>query len=209
MRSTLFILFLATASVVVAQKRLSEGALSFSVLTYKQNQVIGDSLTAQLYFKGAHTRTDLIGSIGRTITLYDSREETGAILREFGGQKILIPLDASSWADKNAWYSPDSIQYSNEEQTFLTYPCKRAQIKLRNGAVLLVWFTTSIVLDNKDTEFQMGDLPGLVLAYEYQKDEKTTRYNLLSLNFDPVPIQKFDVPNSGYRILSYAESKKQ
>lgn len=209
MRVTLFILFLATASVVVGQKRLSEGTLSFSILTYKQNQVIGDSLTAQHFFKGAHTRTDVSGSIGRTITLYDSREETGAIVREFGGQKILIPLDASSWADKNAWYSPDSIQYTNEEKTLLTYPCKRAQINLRSGAILRVWFTPSIVLDNKDTEFQMGDLPGLVLAYEYENQGTLVQYMILSLNYDPVPIQKFDIPSSGYRILSYAESKKQ
>ena len=209
MRLTLFILFLAAASIVVGQKRLSEGTLSFSVFTHKQNQVIGDSLTAQHFFKGAHTRTDVSGSMGRTITLYDSREETGAIVRDFGGQKILIPLDASSWADKNAWYSPDSIQYTNEEKTLLTYPCKAAQINLRSGAILRVWFTPSIVLDNKDTEFQMGDLPGLVLAYEYENEGTLVQYTILSLNFDPVPIQKFDIPSSGYRILSYAESKKQ
>jgi GLPGLI family protein len=209
MRITLFILFLAAASVVVGQKRLSEGSLSYSVLTYKHQQVIGDSLNAQHFFKGAHTRTELSGSIGRTITLYDSREETGAILREFGGQKILIPLDAAAWADKNAWYSPDSIQYTNEEQTLLNYPCKRAQINLRSGAMLRVWFTPSIILDNKDTEFQLGDLPGLVLAYEYENEGTLIRYTINSLNFDPVPIQKFDIPNSGFRILNYAESKKQ
>lgn len=208
MRLTLLILFLATTSVVVGQKRLSEGSLSFSVVTHKQNQIVGDSLIAQHFFKGAHTRTDLSGSIGKTITLYDSREETGAIIREFGAQKILIPIDASSWADKNAWYSPDSIQYTDEEQTLLNYPCKRAQIKLRSGALLRVWFTNSIVLDNKDTEFQMGDLPGLVLAYEYENEGAVINYKIVSLNFDPVPIQKFDIPNSGYRILSYAESKK-
>ena len=209
MRSTLFILFLITASVVVGQKRLSEGSLSFSVVTYQNNQVVGDSLTAQLFFKGAHTRTDITGGLGKTITMYDSREETGAILREFGAQKILIPLDASSWADKNAWYTPDSIQYTNEEQTLFNYPCKGAQIKLRSGAVLRVWFTPTIILDNKDTEFQMGDLPGLVLSYEYERAGTVIAYKIIGLNFDPVPIQKFDIPSSGYRILSYTESKKQ
>lgn len=210
MRITLFILFWTTATVVVGQKRLSEGVLSFSVIaTNKQKQVIGDSLTAQHFFKGVHTRTDVSARVGRTITLYDSREETGAIVREFGGQKILIPLDASSWADKNAWYSPDSIQYISEEQTILTYPCKRAQIKLRNGALLRVWYTPTIVLDNKDTEFQMGDLPGLVLGYEYENEETIISYIAVTLNFDPVPIQKFEIPSSGYRVLNYAESKKQ
>lgn len=209
MRIALFILFLATAAVVVGQKRLSEGVISFSVLTLEQNQVVGDSLIAHHFFKGAHTRTDLIGDVGKTITLFDTREEIGAVVREFGGQKIMIPLDASTWADKNAWYSPDSIQYINEEQTILAYPCKRAQIRLRNGALLSVWYTPLIVLENKDTEFQMGDLPGLVMAYDYENDGRVISYKAISLNFDPVPIQKFDIPSSGYRILSYTESKKQ
>lgn len=209
MRSILFILFFSTSSVVVGQKRLSEGTLSFSVVTYKQNVVVGDSLIAQHFFKGAHTRTDLVGGVGKTITLYDSREVTGAILREFGAQKIMIPLDASSWADKNAWYTPDSIQYTDEVETVLDYPCKRAKIKLRSGSLLSVWYTPSIVLDNKDTEFQMGDLPGLVLSYEYESSGTVVKYKIVALNFDPVPIQKFDIPNSGYRILSYSESKKQ
>jgi hypothetical protein len=64
-------------------------------------------------------------------------------------------------------------------------------------------------LDNNDTEFQMGDIAGLVLSYEYITDEMRVIYMARSLNFDPVPIQKFDIPNAGYRVLSYAESKKQ
>ncbi|MEN9952508.1 MAG: hypothetical protein RLZZ520_776 [Bacteroidota bacterium] len=209
MRLPLVILLWSIASAVVGQKRLSEGSLTFSVLSYKDDLRIGDSMTAQHFFKGAHTRTDLVGSIGKTVTLYDSREELGAIVRDFGSQKILIPLDALTWADKNAWYNTDSILYLDEQQTILEYPCKKAQFKLRNGGVIDIWYTTSIILDNKDTEFQMGDLPGLVLSYEYKVDETKIVYRSLNLNFDPVPIQKFDVPSSGYRILSYAESKKQ
>jgi hypothetical protein len=55
----------------------------------------------------------------------------------------------------------------------------------------------------------MGDLPGLVLSYEFQSGLTRVVYTTKELNFDPVPIQKFDIPSSGYRILSYSESKKQ
>lgn len=209
MRIFLVILLWSVASAVVGQKRLSEGSISYSVLTFQDNQRIGDSLTAQHFFKGAHTRTDLIGGMGKTITLYDSREAIGAIVRDFGSQRILIPLDASAWSDKNAWYNPDSIVYINEQQTVLNFPCSKARINLRNGDFMHVWYTTAVVLDNKDTEFQMGDLPGLVLSYEYQKGTTKVIYTGINLNFDPVPIQRFEIPSSGYRILSYAESKKQ
>ncbi|MEY4728659.1 MAG: hypothetical protein RLZZ390_1183, partial [Bacteroidota bacterium] len=43
----------------------------------------------------------------------------------------------------------------------------------------------------------------------YQKGTTKVVYTGINLNFDPVPIQRFDIPSSGYRILSYAESKKQ
>ncbi|MEY3178774.1 MAG: hypothetical protein RJB42_1015 [Bacteroidota bacterium] len=209
MRISLVILLWSIASAVVGQKRLSEGSISYSVLTFQDNQRIGDSLTAQHFFKGAHTRTDLIGGMGKTTTLYDSREAIGAIVRDFGSQRILIPLDASAWSDKNAWYNPDSIVYINEQQTVLNFPCSKASINLSNGDFMHVWYTTAVVLDNKDTEFQMGELPGLVLSYEYQKGTTKVVYTGINLNFDPVPIQRFDIPSSGYRILSYAESKKQ
>jgi GLPGLI family protein len=209
MRIPLVILLWSIVSAVVGQKRLSEGSLSFSVLTYQDNKRIGDSLTAQHFFKGAHTRTDLVGRTGKTTTFYDSREELGAIVRDFGSQKILIPLDATAWADKNAWYNPDNIIYLNEQLTILNYPCSKARINLRNGDFIHVWYTTAVVLDNKDTEFQMGDLPGLVLSYEFQKGATKVIYMGINLNFDPVPIQRFDIPSSGYRILSYAESKKE
>jgi hypothetical protein len=209
MRIPLVILLCSIASTVVGQKRLSEGNLSYSVLTFQEGQRIGDSLTAQHFFKGAHTRTDLIGGMGKNITLYDSREALGAIVRDFGSQRILIPLDASAWADKNAWYNPDSIVYINEQQTILNYTCNKARVNLGNGDFILVWYTTSVVLDNNDTEFQMGDVPGLVLSYEFQKGAIKVIYTAINLNFDPVPIQRFDIPSSGYRVLSYAESKKQ
>jgi hypothetical protein len=209
MRLPLIILLITIVSAVVGQKRLSEGTITYTVVNIESDRPIGDSLTAQHFFKGAHTRTDLISKIGRSVTIYDSREANGAILREIGSQRILIPLDVLSWADKNAWYAADSILYSNEESTILGYPCSKATINLRNGGAIDLWFTPSIVLDNKDTEFQMGDLPGVVLKYEFQTENTKLIYVCTNINFDPVPIQRFDIPSSGYRILSYAESKKQ
>lgn len=209
MRLSLVILFLAMTSVVVGQKRLSEGSLVFSVVTTKQGLLVGDTLIAQHFFKGAHSRTEISGVAGNSVTLYDSREGLGAIVREFGSQKILIPLDTSSWSDKNAWYRASSISYSTDEQKLLGYACNKASIKLSAGGQLEIWFTPEVVLDNNDTEFQMGDIPGLVLSYEYVTDEMRVIYLARSLNFDPVPIQKFDIPNARFRILSYAESKKQ
>jgi hypothetical protein len=34
-------------------------------------------------------------------------------------------------------------------------------------------------------------------------------YTVAKINFNPVPAAKFDLPRSGYRVLTYEESKGQ
>jgi hypothetical protein len=208
MRTIFLIFFLATTLVVAGQKRLSEGSMTFSVINLKAGKPEGDTLSSIHYFKGAHLRTDLIGKLGNAVTIYDTRETKGAIIRDFGSQKILIPLDETAWQDRNSWFANSVIEYLPQEQLLLGYPCKMAKLTMVNGAAIEVMYTSEVKLENTNTEFQFGDLPGLVLAYTYTKGDMTVIYKPISLNFDPVPIQKFDIPNSGYRLLDYKESKK-
>jgi hypothetical protein len=48
----------------------------------------------------------------------------------------------------------------------------------------------------------------MVLQFSYTKEKMMVVYTATAINFDPVPIQKFDLPSSGYRVLSYEDSKK-
>ena len=207
MRTIFLIFFLATTFVVAGQKRLSEGSMTFSVINLKAGKPEGDTLSSIHYFKGAHLRTDLVGRLGKAVTIYDTRETKGAIIRDFGSQRILIPLNETVWDDRNSWSANSVIEYLAQEQLLLGYPCKMARLTMVNGAAIEVMYTNEVKLENTNTEFQFGDLPGLVLAYTYTKGDITVMYKPVSLNFDPVPIQIFDIPNSGYRLLDYKESK--
>lgn len=207
MRIIFLVFFLTTNLVVAGQKRLSEGSMTFSVINLKAGKPEGDTLSSIHYFKGAHLRTDLIGRLGNAVTIYDTRETKGAIIRDFGSQKILIPLNETAWEDRNSWFANSVIEYMAQEQLLLGYPCKMARLTMVNGAAIEVLYTNEVKLENTNTEFQFGDLPGIVLAYTYTKGDISVMYKPVSLNFDPVPIQKFDIPNSGYRLLNYKESK--
>lgn len=207
MRILFLIFFLATTFVVAGQKRLSEGSMVFLVINLKARKPEGDTLSSIHYFKGANLRTDLIGKLGNAVTIYDTRETKGAIIRDFGSQRILIPLDQTAWEDRNSWFAHSAIEFMAQEQLLLGYPCKMARLTMANGAAIDVMYTSEVKLENTNTAFQFGDLPGLVLAYTYTKGDITVMYKPVSLNFDPVPIQKFDIPNSGYRLLDYKESK--
>ena len=157
--------------------------------------------------KGGHYRSELTNEIGKTITIYDLRDGAGAILKEFGTQKIMIPLNKKQWNGRIQ--KKDSIVFNvlEESKEILGYVCKRAEARTETGDSIFVYFTIEIVPENWDLELQFSKLGGFVLEYESRKGSSKINYLATNFSFDPVPIQKFDLPQSGYRISEYG--KKQ
>jgi hypothetical protein len=79
---------------------------------------------------------------------------------------------------------------------------------LKDSTVVGIFFTREISTENPEVDSQFGSLPGMALQFSYTKGNMMVVYTATAINFDPVPIQKFDIPSSGYRVLSYEESKK-
>ena len=52
------------------------------------------------------------------------------------------------------------------------------------------------------------NLPGLPVQYEIESGKMKFKYTLSKINFDPVPVSKFDFPKSGYRVMTYEENQK-
>lgn len=157
--------------------------------------------------KGGHYRSELTNEIGKTITIYDLRDGAGAILKEFGTQKLMIPLNKKQWTSRNQ--KKDSVVFNvlEESKEILGYLCKRAVAKTEDGNLIDVYFTAQIVPENWDIELQFSKLGGFVLEYESIIGSSKINYLATSINFDPVPIQRFDLPQSGYRLSEYG--KKQ
>ena len=63
-----------------------------------------------------------------------------------------------------------------------------------------------MVTENKDYDYQFRSLPGLPLEYESSVGNLKVKYTASKITFDPVPVQKFSIPVSGYRELTYQES---
>ena len=45
------------------------------------------------------------------------------------------------------------------------------------------------------------------MQYEANLGKQKVTYTVSTINFNPVPAAKFDVPKSGYRVMTYEESK--
>jgi GLPGLI family protein len=120
-----------------------------------------------------------------------------------GNTKYISYLNESKRREQNRKY--EGIQFNNtsEKKTILGYECVKVVAKLSDGSSYNVYYTPSIVPSNKEYEYQFKDLPGFVLEYEAESVDGKTKltFSASQITLVPVPIAKFDVPKSGYRVL--------
>ncbi len=201
----------AIVGVTKAQKVLSEGTLTYdvSVQTGSAEPKLADMFDgakATVYLKGSHSRSELSSSLGTSTTIFDSKDGVGVVLREYGSQKILIKLNRDNWKDKNRKYDGITFEGTGDTKKIGEYPCEKMIAHLKDGSAFTIWFTRQVRLENNDYDGLFRTMPGLPMEYESVVGGMRIRYTLSRISFEPVPVQKFDFPRSGYRELTYAES---
>jgi GLPGLI family protein len=206
-------LFLAFAVSAMAQKKFTEGTISYDVVINTgsekpKNADFLDGTTVVNYIKGDKSRTEMVSPLGTLTTIYDGSKSSIVILKDIGEQKYMITLTPADWKDANKKYEGISFAYQDGEKTILGYKCKKAVATLQDGASYTVWYTPDLVPENKNFQYETRSLPGLAMEYETvnSKGEKTT-YTVSKISFSPVPASKFDTPKAGYRVMTYSESK--
>jgi hypothetical protein len=197
-----------------AQQTLSEGTIYFDVTVQTgvrdpQMADVFDGAKAMLSMRGPLSRSELRSALGQTVTIYDHRAGTGVVLREYGPQRLLIRMNRENWQQKNRKFEGIRFVYSNETKMIAGYPCERAEAVLKDGTTFTVYFTRKLVSENASYDPQFGGLPGTALQYEAVQGNMRIRYEATSVSFDPVPMQRFETPKSGYRIMTYEESVRK
>ena len=200
-------------NIAPAQKILSEGMIVYDITVQtgsKEPQLADmfDGVTTTLYLKGSQSRIEMISPLGSTVTLQDAKSNTGVVLKEYGNQKLLIHMAKEDWADLNKKYAGISFTSQNETKNIAGYTCQKAVATLKDGSSFTVFYTKELVTENKDYDYQFRSLPGLPLEYESSVGNLKVKYTASKVTFDPVPVQKFSIPVSGYRELTYQESTK-
>ena len=204
----------AVASVAVAQKKFTEGTITYDIVintgTDKpQNADFLDGATSAVYIKGTKTRTEMVSPLGTQSTIIDKANNTIVILKEYGEQKYMINLRPQDWKEANAKYEEVEFSYDPAAtKTILGYKCSKATGKLKDGTTFTVWYTTDLLPENRDFQYANRALPGLALEYETNMGSLKVTYTVSKINFNPVAAAKFDIPKSGFRVLTYEESKR-
>ena len=198
---------------VFSQKKISELTLVYdaTVSTGTSEPRMADAFdgaTTTVYLKGNLSRSDMVSALFSSTTIHDAKTGSAVILREVSGQKLLIRMNSDNWQEKNRRYEGITFKNTNETKVIAGYNCIKAEAKLTDGSSFTVFYTRDLIPENKDYDFQFKNLNGLPLEYELTQGKMKIKYTVSRINLNPVPAARFDIPKSGYRELTYEESKK-
>ena len=167
-----------------------------------------DGATTTISIKGDQSRVELVSGLGREATIYNTTNRNGFILKDYSGQKLMITLTSKDWDANNKKYEGIEFENTGETSVISGFTCKKAIAKLKNGSSFTVYYTTDVNVQNKSYDAQFKTLPGLPVQYEMQAGKMKFKFTLASISFDAVASSKFEAPKSGYRVMTYEETKK-
>jgi len=200
------------SSVLYAQKRLTEATISYDIVINTNNAQpqaadLLDGATSVIYLKGNSSRSEMISSLGTQSTIIDGKTGNVTVLKDYGEQKYMINMTAANWKESNKKYEGIVFTYVEEYKTIAGYNCQKAIGKLADSTSFTVYFTKELVPVNKDFQYLNKNLPGLAMQYEAAMGKLMVTYTVSNISFNPVAQIKFGLPKSGYRVMTYAESR--
>ena len=216
MKKTIYIVpgFLLIFSLQLsAQKKLTEATITYDIIVNTNNKNpqaadLLDGATSVIYLKGNSSRSEMMSSLGKQSTVIDGKTGDVTVLKDYGEQKYMITMTPDNWKQSNKKYEGITFTYSNEFKTIAGYKCQKAVGHLPDSNTFTVYFTRDLEPINKDFQYLNKNLPGLAIQYEASLGKLMVTYTVSSINFNPVPASKFDLPKMGYRVMTYEESKK-
>ncbi|MDE3250440.1 MAG: DUF4412 domain-containing protein [Bacteroidota bacterium] len=212
-KCSLVLLLLLSAGIIAAQKRVTELTLVYdaAVSTGDNQPKLADAFdgaTTTVYIKGTLSRSEMNSALASFTSIYDAKTGNAVVLQEISGQKLLIRMTAENWKDKNKRYEGIRFANTSESKTIAGYKCTKAIATLKDGSSFIVYYTKEIIPENSDYNVLFKNFEGLPLEYELTQGSLKIRYTVSRINLNPVPASKFDIPKTGYRELSYEESRK-
>lgn len=208
----LFVLLLFFFVPLLGQKKFSEGSIVYNVVvnTNDPDPKLADGFdgaTNTIYIKGKLSRSELVSVFGTQSTIVDGRTGKVDVLKEYGEKKYMISMTPSDWIEANQRYDSVTFTYQDEYKMIAGYNCRKAIGKLKNGESFIVYYTTELIPENQNFQYSNRTLPGLALEYESNLGKNRVIFSASKISFDPVPASKFDLPKTGFRIMTYKESK--
>jgi GLPGLI family protein len=196
-----------------AQKTLNEGTFTYSITIESANgeKKVANALngaTLTLYITKDKSRTEIVNTLGTEATFFDAKIGKGYLLREYSAQKLMITVNADNWAQKNKVNNNLVFKTDDETVSIAGYACKKATATTPDGKNYTVYFDPSVTLANKTYNNAFPQLQGLPVQYELQSGNLIFKYTLSKNSADAVAINKFEIPKTGFRVMTFEENQQ-
>ena len=201
-------LFFLSASVW-AQRTVSDAKIVYKMdLPAEQLQLDAKLQGSTLiqYIKGAYSRIDINFNIVHYTYLLNSKEETLTTLIDEHGNKYLIKADKQQYLKDLQQY--EGVKFTDQPGTkeIAGYKCKRAIGTMPDGQTFEVYYTTDLIPENRQYNRRFVNLKGMPLEFEIlAKNNTKMRVTAVKVELYPIPASYFDVPKSGYKVVSQQE----
>ncbi len=190
---------------VLAQTMIGDCTLVFAISGTNgsaKNSLHAPSKT--FYIKGKMSRTDIKTANYSQSIIYNNLTGTATILKEVGSVKYRTDLTADQWKKENEMYMGMTFKETTEKKVILGYTCTKAIATLKDGSSFSYYFTRTIMPTASENPYQFQHAGGFVLEYEAKGPSgRKITFTATKINFNPVPIALFDLPQTGYRNLPY------
>ncbi|WP_346237084.1 hypothetical protein ABDK00_012400 [Niabella insulamsoli] len=202
------------AKISFSQKKLTDATVYYDIVVTTDNNTpkradMLDGATNIVYVKGNMSRSDFISSLGVSTTIFDEKAGTAVNIKDYGKKKFLITYSPSEWKAYNKRYEGVTYKIEDEFKKIAGYNCQKAIGKLADGTKFTVFFTKELIPVNKNLQSINKGLPGLAMQYDASRGKDKVTFTVSNIEFVPVSLAKFDIPKSGYRVMSYTEFSKQ
>lgn len=211
---SLYILIVSFSSVnAYAQKLLHDGILSYdiSIESTKGEKEVAGSLNGAVltvYLSKDKSRTEMKSAPGTETLIYNNITGKGTILKEYSGQKLMITATAENWAQKNQVNNSLQFQIDDDFVNIAGYKCRKATATGNDGKTYVVYFDPATLISNKTYNNSFPQLKGLPVQYELRSGNLIFKYTLVKYNAEEVAPGKFDIPKSGFRVMTYEENQQ-
>ena len=206
-------ILLGSLQIAYAQKEVNEASLIYNISIVSLNDKGNaskplDGATLNLYVRKTDSRSDMVSSLGKESNLFDSKTGNGFILKEYSGQKLMITLTRDNWKQKNQYFSNLTFKIDNTEYPMAGYTCRKATAKTEEGKDFVVYFYPDITLANKEYNNAFAQIPGIPVYYELESGKLKFTYTIKSISYDNIPASKFELPKTGFRVMTYDENQQ-
>lgn len=209
MKQSLFILFFTIMLGVntQAQRNVVSGKLVYKMEVEGANAANFGDATLTVLFNPVQTRSEMVTKLGKETNVFDNKKNKGFVLKEYSGQKLMITMDADNWNERTQ--KLNNIPFGLGAETFQIgdYNTKAAKGVI-NGKEILVYYTPAYVLSNTNYINGFNQVPGLPIQFTLQSGNMFIKYTLVNFSQENIASSMFDEPHSGYRVMSYDDSRK-